>query len=707
MGFGNLFKRSKPKASTRARVEVAPPTRGYSGKQNYDDIVAACRASGQLWEDPEFPADDKSIFPSIQMPQSPHWKRPSEICSDPQLFVGGGSRFDVMQGALGDCWLLAAVASLSLHDELLQKVISPEQDFSTGCIKFSFWQYGEWKDVLVDDRLPIRYTGKQDRPMDLIFMHSDQHNEFWSALLEKAYAKLNGSYENLKGGQTSEAMEDFTGGVTEVINIKGGKAQPDLFNIMKRANDRRSLMGCSINAKPGEVEAKGDMGLVMGHAYSITNVVKATLRNGQQVELVRIRNPWGNEREWEGAWGDDSKEWKMMPEEEKKSIGISYDDDGEFWMCYQDFIKYFQKVELCALGPDSAKNDDPKGKKIRWEAHEESHSWANVTAGGCRNFPDTFWANPQVYIKVEDPDEDDDQDTSTIIIGLMQKDRRKKKQEGGGMRTIGFAIYQVPDEYLTTPPSPLPKGFFLEHKAYARSSSFINSRGICNRFKVPPGNYVIVPSTFKANEDANFLLRIFSEKEHHSVPMDEESGMHEIDQKDKTPAEVAQAAEFHRIFLKVAGEDEDMDAKELMALLNAVYKKQFDFGGFSLETCRSMVSLMDVDESGKLGCEEFVDLYELITLWQRAFRKYDEDRSGKLASIELRNALRDIGLTVSNAALHCSVLRFASSDGEIEFDDYILLCCRLRTCFETIQAMKRGGQLGLDKELFIKTCIYL
>ena len=23
-----------------------------------------------------------------------------------------------------------------------------------------------------------------------------------------------------------------------------------------------------------------------------------------EVELVRVRNPWGNEREWTGAWGD-------------------------------------------------------------------------------------------------------------------------------------------------------------------------------------------------------------------------------------------------------------------------------------------------------------------------------------------------------------------------------------------------------------------
>jgi len=46
---------------------------------------------------------------------------------------------------------------------------------------------------------------------------------------------------------------------------------------------------------------------------------------------VRIRNPWGNEREWTGAWSDKSDEWKLLSDGEKKELGIEFSDDGEFW----------------------------------------------------------------------------------------------------------------------------------------------------------------------------------------------------------------------------------------------------------------------------------------------------------------------------------------------------------------------------------------
>lgn len=86
----------------------------------------------------------------------------------------------------GDCWVLAAAACLSEKPVLLEQVLPPGQsfhpDWHAGLFCFRFWHNSEWEQVVVDDRLPT-YKGR------LIFVHSRPANEFWGALLEKAYAK--------------------------------------------------------------------------------------------------------------------------------------------------------------------------------------------------------------------------------------------------------------------------------------------------------------------------------------------------------------------------------------------------------------------------------------------------------------------------------------------------------------------------------------
>ncbi|XP_023254093.1 calpain-9-like, partial [Seriola lalandi dorsalis] len=80
-------------------------------------------------------------------------------------------------------------------------------------------------------------------------------------------------------------------------------APSNLFSIMKKALDRGSMMGCSIDiSSSAESEAKTTTGLVKGHAYSITGLEEVNYR-GQKVQLIRVRNPWG-QVEWNGPWSD-------------------------------------------------------------------------------------------------------------------------------------------------------------------------------------------------------------------------------------------------------------------------------------------------------------------------------------------------------------------------------------------------------------------
>lgn len=60
-------------------------------------------------------------------------------------------------------------------------------------------------------------------------------------------------------------------------------------------------------------------------------------------------------------------------------------------------------------------------------------------------------------------------------------------------------------------PKPLGEDFFKYNASVARSPTFINLREVSCRFKLPPGVYCIVPSTFEPNEEGEFILRVFSE----------------------------------------------------------------------------------------------------------------------------------------------------------------------------------------------------
>ncbi|OQV14025.1 Calpain-B [Hypsibius exemplaris] len=672
--------------------------RGYTvAAKTFAELRADCLQRGVLFEDSDFPAVSSSVFHTQRFMRQFEWKRPHQITPNPKLIVDGAKRFDMVQGELGDCWLVAAAADLTLNAGLLAKVVPHDQGFTQaekycGIFHFQLWRHGQWIDVVVDDRLPT-YQGK------LMFLHSPDNSEFWSALLEKAYAKVNGSYENLKGGTASEAMEDFTGGLSEFYELN--KAPTNLFSLMEKSFQLGAMMSCSIEATAAQLESKLPNGLVMGHAYSITEVKMLdvmTPNKAGKIPCIRLRNPWGAS-EWKGAFSDGSKEWSFVPENVKKQLDVSFKEDGEFWMSFPDVLTHFDKLEICNLGPETMVSADMsfvRRHKVTWESNVFSGAWTRgVSAGGCRNFLDTFHLNPQYHITLRETDGADG--LASCIVALMQKDRRKLKTQGLDLLTVGFAIYTLPPKA----PTPLNKDFFRYNASVARSPAFVNSRQVTTRFRLPPGDYCIIPSTFEPNEEADFLLRLYSEvridmKEHDNGPAQVlAQTIKEV--APLLPVDRQQRDEVINLFEKIAGANQEIDANDLGVILSKGLKTHFNFKGFSPEIVRSMVTMSDIDFSGRLGLEEFTSLWATIKKWKDTFASYDKTKDGKIKMQHMREAMESAGYLVNNHVLRVIALRYGQTDQTIYFEDFVLCIVRLQRMISIFQSK---DEMNLKSAIF-------
>ncbi|RXM34565.1 Calpain-8 [Acipenser ruthenus] len=338
--------------------------------QDYETLRSACLKEKKLFEDPEFAADQGSIgkLPALKPDQNIVWLRPKEINKKAQFVVGKTDTTDICQG---DCWLLAALSCLTLQPPLISFVVPEGQSFQksyTGLFRFR---------VSGGKRLPTLNR-------KLLFTHSLSQNEFWSALLEKAYAKLCGCYASLKGGSISEAMEDFTGGIAETIKVSKVSA---LWGQINQALNRGTLLSCFIEAQSkSEVGQQTPNKLVKGHAYSITGT--GTVQAGS-VSLLRLRNPWGF-LEYSGPWSDESPEWETVDSKEKELLDLQPRQDGEFCT-----------VEMCSVSPDSLGDSQSD-----WRISTHQGSWvAGCSAGGSLSFTNSYWCNPQFRVRLEEDDD--------------------------------------------------------------------------------------------------------------------------------------------------------------------------------------------------------------------------------------------------------------------------------------------------------------
>ncbi|XP_035692032.1 sorcin-like [Branchiostoma floridae] len=142
-------------------------------------------------------------------------------------------------------------------------------------------------------------------------------------------------------------------------------------------------------------------------------------------------------------------------------------------------------------------------------------------------------------------------------------------------------------------------------------------------------------------------------------------------------------------FSAVAGADGQIDAQELQRCLTSSGISG-TYQPFSLETSRIMISMLDRDYSGKMGFNEFKELWATLNQWKTTFMQYDRDRSGTVEPHELQAALTSWGYNLSPQALNIIVKRYGV-DGKIKFDDFVACAIRLRMLTDHFRRRDTSG----------------
>ena len=328
--------KEKYQTATVSIENIPDPKKIYKNQELYK--------GSSPWTDPMFKPEKKNLCPydkngNWELPEDVldsdvdgwekfKWARAEEILDSQnyKVFLEGSSADDIIQGSIGDCYFLSAIGSLCKFPKLIERLFYTKEKTKQHEYGIYIFINGLWELVLIDDYFP--YAGSYFKQFAF---GSSRGNELWLSLLEKAWAKINGCYAKIGcGGTPNEVFDVLTEAYSEYYSVNKNN-KDELWEKMLDSKNKGYVMTAGTSADVYNLPIE-EMGLAPGHAYTVLDL---HVINGEKV--VRLRNPWGN-GEYSGDWSDSSKKWT---EELKKKYGLTKKNDGDFFMGYEDYLKFY------------------------------------------------------------------------------------------------------------------------------------------------------------------------------------------------------------------------------------------------------------------------------------------------------------------------------------------------------------------------------
>ena len=299
---------------------------------------------------PKFLKDKKKLllsqFALSQKDGRYSWAKLSEIKDTSKLKVinpnAKNLSEDVIQGELGDCYFLSTLSALAENPKNITNIVNNTK-VSDGNFEATIYIHGEPVKVVIDDSFPVANATK------IAFAGiNEKTGNIWPMILEKIWAKCNKSYEDIIPGNSSDAFEFLTPAPFDHY-FHTQEISNSLFKIIQEASDKNQIILADITeTKNTNLDTLSKMGLITNHSYSIIGTAVLKKPNGNEIQLIKMKNIWGT-NEWIGDWSDKSLKWTQ---EFKKAVGLQEKEDGVFWMSYDDYLQFYTTTHIAQIHSD-------------------------------------------------------------------------------------------------------------------------------------------------------------------------------------------------------------------------------------------------------------------------------------------------------------------------------------------------------------------
>ncbi|GAB9463652.1 hypothetical protein Gpo141_00001102 [Globisporangium polare] len=333
------------------------------------------------------------------------WYRPTEYADDPDYFKSTSGCGLVREGPLNDAWLLGVLAAIALHpDNLIENLFASEsiEAFKRfGVFSCRFYKNGAWVTVTTDTRVPYSLELQDDdlypskgssTPGNVLYGGSLNKNEVFIPFLEKAFAKLHGSYQVLAegtGGNMSgkilEAFLDCTGGSAHRVDLQEERLRHGddaanssaLWKRMLRFKRKKCILTAQLRQLSFNSYDMTATGIIKNRQYVVMHVKEVGLASAggsaaaasgtgaaavtttTTLRFVKLKNVWGRGM-WKGEWSNDDSKWEehMQVENALRSDAACEFSrsgaDGCFWMVWEDFLDTFNELFVVHVFDDAS-----------------------------------------------------------------------------------------------------------------------------------------------------------------------------------------------------------------------------------------------------------------------------------------------------------------------------------------------------------------